>query len=281
VAPRERFLGVDSYRAGREWARGEGTAQRDLFRVLRARFLGRHRLRAPWVLDVGAGPGRFTPYVGAPGSARIALDLSAQMLREMGRHPASMAEPVDRVRGDALHPPFRPEVFGEVVAFGNVLGFAGRAHGRALSALEGLVAPEGLLLLELAPSPGERSRYLHRLPPTALPRILASPSSLVLARIDREGFEPLPSRHEPQGFARLAIRELIARWAGSGWTPIETLAVAPATGAEPERIEAAWRTPDGRQALIQLEETLGGRVERWPSAAAVLVAARAPPERHP
>jgi SAM-dependent methyltransferase len=279
---RERFLRADPYRAVREWDRVEGTPQRDLFRVLRTRFLRRHQPDSAWALDVGAGPGRFTPFIGGSKGRTVALDLSRAMLEELARHqPAGAGSFPDRVLADALRPPFPDGAFGVVAALGNVLGFSEADHEQLLTALERLVAPAGLLLVEVAPGPGLRSRYLHRLPPSAVARLLRSPRSLVRSRIAREGFEELPPRHESPHFARIAVPELREHWTRSGWEVLETVAVAPALGPEAERIEAAWSAPESRLALIELEEAVGSEPANWASAAAVLLAVRAPARRHP
>src|SRR5271170_1617127 len=84
---RDRFLSVDGYRANREWQRYLGTAQRDLFRELRERFLARHSPSALRALDVGSGPGRFTARLGAiPASQRVAFDIGREMLQQLPEH---------------------------------------------------------------------------------------------------------------------------------------------------------------------------------------------------
>ncbi|HEY6238855.1 MAG TPA: methyltransferase domain-containing protein, partial [Thermoplasmata archaeon] len=146
--PRERFLRLDRYRVDREWKRYEGTPQRDLFRELRIRFLERHRARGRWSVDVGSGPGRFSPLVGESGGRAVQLDLSREML-SFARDRAgarSGRRPLDLVRGDVLRAPLRPGKFAEVAVLGNGLGFAGEASDRFLDAAIGLVAPGGTLL---------------------------------------------------------------------------------------------------------------------------------------
>jgi len=57
----------------------------------------------------------------------------------------------------------------------------------------------------------------------------------------------------------------------------ETLAVAPALGADPERVAAVRPDPAAWRRLLELEELLGRAPARWENAAALLVAARRPP----
>lgn len=276
-AAHERFLALERDRAVREWRRYEGTPQRELFRDLRDRFLARNARPGGWALDVGSGPGRFLPRLGGAATRRVALDLSLATLR-VGRELTGAARdvstaPAERVRGDALSPPFAPRSFGVVALIGNALGFEASAGERMLSAVEALVAPAGVLLLEIAPGPGERSNYLARLPPTAVRRLLAAPPAAVRPRIEREGFRTEPARHRSAGFRRWTVEELDRRWALRGWARTEAVAVAPALGADPERLEQVARDPRAWARLEELEELLGREPPRWNAAAAVLLAA--------
>ncbi|MGA8604400.1 MAG: class I SAM-dependent methyltransferase [Thermoplasmata archaeon] len=279
----ERFRDLDSYRARREWLRYEGTAQRDLFRELRERFLLRHSAGEGWVLDIGSGPGRFLPFVGRDESNRVALDLSREMLKripDVWVNSGRKGPVPSRVLGDALRPPLEPGHWAEVVALGNPLGFAGPEADRLLETMEDLVRPGGSLLLEVAPSSGERSRYLGRLPPSSLSRFLRAPVPAVLARLDREGFRPEPSRKVTEGsFRRFPPLELHERWRRSGWEVIESMAVAPALGADPRRSAAVRSDHQAWSHLLDLEEQVGRRRERWSGAAAVLLCARSPPSK--
>ena len=277
---RERFRDLDPYRAEREWLRYEGTGQRDLYRELRERFLRRHTVDGGWVLDLGSGPGRFLPLIGGPGSHRVALDISREMLNLL---PGVWAESgmnrprPDRVRGDALRPPLAPRRWDEVVVLGNTLGFAGSDAESLLSQATELVSPRGLLLLEIAPGPGEHSRYLARLPPSAAARLLRAPVRAVLPRVDREGFSvELPRRRNPGAFRRFSAREVTDRLARDGWEVEETIAVAPVLGPDRVRIDSVRSEPGAWIHLIDLEEQVGRRAERWEPAAAVLLAARRP-----
>jgi SAM-dependent methyltransferase len=278
---RLRFQEGDSYRAGREWQRYEGTAQRDLFRELRERFVARHRPVVPWALDAGSGPGRFTRGLGGgPAVRRVAIDIGPEMLRQLGERWPAIAPgeaPPNRVRANAVRSPFAAGSFGVVAALGNLLGFAESDSGRLLDELLRLVAPGGTLLLEVAPGPGERSRYLHRLPPTSVARLFRSGPGLVAGRISREGFVTEPRRRAAPGeFRRLTAASLAARLASAGWTLTEVRAVAPALGPDALRAAAVARDPKAWGNLLDVEERLGSSAARWPDAAAVLIAATAP-----
>jgi SAM-dependent methyltransferase len=279
-SPRERFRAADAYRAQREWRRYEGTGQRDLYRELRERFLGRHAVADGWVLDIGSGPGRFLPFAGRARVRRVALDLSREMLNLLPSAWAASGSPSavpDRVRGDGLRPPFDRHRWAEVIVFGNTLGFAGRDAEHLLLQAEELIAPDGVLLIEVAPGPGERSRYLARLPASTVARLLRSPIRAVLGRLDREGFSTEPPRRATAGpFRRFSPEDLRGRLERAGWEIQETMAVAPALGPDPVRIAAVRSDAKAWSRLLELEEEIGRRPERWRDAAAVLLSARHP-----
>jgi len=272
---RRRFEQLDAYRAAREWARYEGTPQRELFRELRRRFVARHTARPGWVVDIGSGPGRFTPSIGAPGARRVAVDLSREMLLEIARRwPAGESYLPHRVLGDAVRPPLRPRGASVVVALGNPLGYAADDWRAALSSLVGMVAPEGVLVLETAPAPGEHSRYLRRLPPGAVGRLFAAPPPAIIPRIERDGFANETERHRVgAGFKRIDERELSSELRRHAMKVVEALSVAPALGADPVRIEAVHASPRSWERLITVEELLGRQPPRRARAAALLVAA--------
>lgn len=275
----ERFLRLDPARAEREWLRYEGTGQRQLFRSLRERFLARHRGDGAWNLDVGAGPGRFTALVGHPNDRHLALDLSASMLAEAQRpgEPPGGHRPIEAVRGDALHPPFASGQFATVALLGNTLGFEEVKGPQLLAAVEGLVRPGGVLIVEVAPGPGERSRYLGRLPPGAVRRLVAAPPVAVAPRVQREGYEVEPVRHKTSRFRRWSAAELHARWSAGGWELRETVAVAPALGPDAARVESIAQDPRSWERLLELEERLGREPGRWRRAAALLLAVQRSP----
>jgi SAM-dependent methyltransferase len=262
----------------REWKRYEGTAQRDLYRELRERFLVRHSVSGGWVLDLGAGPGRFTARLGGEGTRRVALDLSREALRFLGEvwpGPGKGARALpDRIQGDAERPPLASGAFSLVAVLGNTLGFAGAGADRILGAAGSLVGPGGTMVLEVAPGSGERSRYLTRLPPGSVRRLLRAPVRAVLPRIEREGYRVEPRRKAREGpFRRIGVGELSEQLSRSGWSVGEVLAVGPALGPDALRLESVHADPKAWNQLLLIEEDLGHRTQRWKDAAAVLVAA--------
>jgi hypothetical protein len=280
IRPRARFRSSDRYRAEREWLRYEGTAQRRLFYELRHRFLARHPGAVGWSVDLGSGPGRFGPELSdRAGTRLVALDIGGEMLRLLSeRWPAGPGAPPmpHLLRADAVRPPLAAARFETVVALGNLVGFAGADSDPLLDRALELVREGGTLLLEIAPGPGERSRYLRRLPAAAVARLLRAPTGAVERRVRTEGFDHIPQRRrEPGGFRRVDPGALARRLEERGFRILEVRAVAPALGPDPERTEAVGADPKAWAHLVELEERLGSSPERWPSAAAVLVAAQA------
>jgi len=257
----------------REWKRYEGTPQRDLFRVLRERFVSRYPTDGGWVLDVGCGPGRFLPGLGGPRARAAGLDLSTEMLRAARHRLRGDRASTGLFLGDARFPPVRRESLGLVAVLGNTIGFAGPQAAEVVAQAAALVRPGGFLLLETAPGPGERSRYLARLPPGAVRRLLSAPLNLVRARIEREGFA-LEARPTPRsGFQRVGPDLLRRSLASQGFTVREMTAVAPCLGADATRVAAVQ--PDGTawRRLLEVEEAIGRSPARLAPASALLVAA--------
>lgn len=278
-ASEARFKSLDTYRVEREWKRYEGTAQRDLFRTLRFRFLARHPppVEGP-ILEVGPGPGRFSIELLAWRRPMMLLDLSRTMLQKaretLGRVPSS-GQPIGFLVGNGRNPPFRPHTFAQVLLLGNLLGFASTSAHELLQRCAELVRPDGQLLLETSPGSGESSRYLHRLPPTVIRRLLRSPLRALVPRVIREGF--LPSRSaEKSGkdFRRLTAEEASSWLSKSGFEVGETLSVAPCFGVAREALEMVRPDESGWSRLLELEEEIGSRPDRWDDAASLLVSAR-------
>ncbi|MFG1530542.1 MAG: class I SAM-dependent methyltransferase [Thermoplasmata archaeon] len=272
--PRARFLELDRYRAEREWLRYEGTAQRDLFRELRMRLLDRNHPGDGRSLDLGCGPGRFLAPPNLAPSSWVGIDLSREMLRRAAGEVRKPSRP-DLIRADGLEPPFRPGVFSWVQLLGNVLGFSGEFGPELLDATLALVRPGGRFLVEIAPGPGEASRYLLRLPPTVVRRLLDGKGHGLLSAIEREGFRPVRSEAEPGvGFRRWSAAEILRYLRDRNFDPLEVMAIAPLLGSDPERIEAAAASPTTWRSLLQWEEAVGRNPDRWWAAAAVILVAQ-------
>jgi hypothetical protein len=178
------------------------------------------------------------------------------------------------VRGDGTAPPFRVAQFAQVVALGNPLGFAADSSDRLFQSLRSLVAPQGTLILEVVCGPGERSRYLGRLPPGAIRRLMAAPVNLVRTRAEREGFHrESRARRSGSDFRRHDPSVILRLLEDDGFRPSEVLSVAPGLGADAERVAAVRPDPQAWRRLLELEEQIGRAPARQPAAAALLIAA--------
>ncbi|MCI4323126.1 MAG: class I SAM-dependent methyltransferase [Thermoplasmata archaeon] len=287
-SPRERYVAADEYRVEREWRRYEGTAQRDLFRELRGRFLRRHPPAVPGaVLEVGSGPGRFSPLIGDRDHPRVLFDLSDRMLHRAaetldGAEPGERSVPTEFVRGDATRLPFRDDRFSGVVALGNVVGFGGERASTILQELVRCASPDGgIVVLEFAVGAGERAEYLHRLPPGAVRRLLRSPVRALHPRVHLQPFRPFApvEKANPSEFQRWSLAQIESRLADHRLEVIERLAVAPCLGADPERAAGVQQDPVAWSHLLELEEAVGREPERLRRASALLIAARRTPRQ--
>lgn len=201
------------------------------------------------------------------------------LVQLVDRWPSDIGAPdaPDLVLGDGVRPPFGERSFDLVAALGNLLGFAGAESDRLLESLTALLAGGGTLLLEIAPGPGERSRYLRRLPPRSVARLMRAPPRAVATRVEREGFiEETRRKAEPGDFRRVGVEALQERLVGKGFHVEEVIAVAPALGPDATRAAEVARDPKAWTHLLEVEELLGRSPDRWASSAAVLVAAIGP-----
>jgi SAM-dependent methyltransferase len=273
---RRRFLEWDDYRVEREWRRYEGTPLRDLYRQLRERFLARHRPTSPGrSLEIGPGPGRFVGLIGHPDDRVSLLELSRAMLRRIQADTGvGHGSRLDLVQGDAVAPPFRPAQFHRVVLLGNVLGFAEADARELLSRSSELVAPGGRLLIEFVAGPGERSRYLHRLPAGVIARLLAAPVRAVQPRVEREGFDRVREKETGgRHFRRFQASEVQAEVRAAGFDVREVIAVGPSLGNDASKLGAIRAAPTAWTHLLELEEAIGRQPDRQREAAAILLAA--------
>jgi len=254
-------------RVQREWRRYEGAAWRVLVRELRQRFLERHLPAGPgWVLELGPGPGRFTPSVLASGSRVAAVDLSLPMLRTLGRKvgKARRSAALRRVRAVGERLPFRNGAFRATVALGNLLGFSGSDGPRLLAEMARVTRPGGILVLDVASPVGAATDFLEAAArQRLLRRILRDPEYYFLDEIVR----PADRTHQPYAPERLGFFEFdfytvagadqVLRTAG--FRPVDRMAIAP-IGAYRDRLTIiARRDRKAWKALLELEEGAGRR----------------------
>ncbi len=251
----------------REWARYSGEAWRVLVRELRDRFLARHLPKGRgWVLELGPGPGRFTPTVLASGARVAAVDLSLPMLHALPRRKRVQGgvPRLRRVRAAGERLPFRNGAFRAAVVYGNILGFSAAGGPQLLSEIARVVTPGGVLILDVSSpvaavteflSAGARRRFL--------PRILRDPEYYLFSV-----HTGLSTRaHQPYAPKRLAFWEFDfytvagaeSVLATAGFRPIDRMAVGP-VGAFRDRLTTiARRERTTWKNLLELEEAIGRR----------------------
>ena len=265
----------------REWQRYEGESWRALVRELRERFLKRHLSRGGgWVLELGPGPGRFTPTLLASGVRVTAVDLSLPMLRALSRRKAIQARAarLRRVRGAGELLPFRDGAFRASVLLGNILGFSADDGDRLLSEVARVTRPGGLLILDVASPVGAATDFLemaarHRL----LPRILRRPGYYFLDTVVRSA----DRTHQPYAPKRWGFFEFDFYTAAgveqaltaAGFRAIDWMALAPIGAFRVRLTRIARRDRRTWQTLLALEERAGRRTGALETGHGIVVAA--------
>jgi len=251
----------------RERHRYSGEAWRVLVRELRERFLERHLPKGRgWVLELGPGPGRFTPTILSSGARVVAVDLSLPMLRALRRRTAVQARSgrLRGVRGAGEQLPFGEGVFRSAVVYGNILGFSAGDGPRLLSEVARVVQPGGVLVIDVSSpvaatteflSSGARRRFLLR--------VLRDPEYYFLDWILRS----TDRSHQPYAPGRMSFFEFDfytaagaeAALSAAGFRTTDRMALG-SIGAFRDRLTTiarrdrrAWRN------LVELEEGVGRR----------------------
>jgi ubiquinone/menaquinone biosynthesis C-methylase UbiE len=248
-----------------EWKRYMGEPSRVLRRELRERFLLGHLRQAPGIiLELGPGPGRFTPTLRrSTGNRVVSVDLSRESLRAARRRTDLRPglAPVDWIQGVGEHLPLRSHSAGTVVALGNIVSFAARDGRRLLTEIGRVVKPGGVLVADF-PSPaaatqeffyvGAHQRFLRR--------ILRRPKHYFIDQILDTGYQPLaPTRLARWEFQFYTVAEASSELKGAGFRIVDTMSVAP-IGAFQNRIAGiARREKRTWRQLLHVEELVGRR----------------------
>lgn len=277
---RTRVRAAFDRQVGRERRRLEGGARVTLQRTLIERFLTRNLERIPGpLLEVGPGPGRFTPILLTAGRPAVLLDLSRRMLSAARRNlralpPRRRAQLWGYVRGAAEGlSMFRDRSFGAVVILGT-LGFLGQEGALAVRGAGRVLRHGGLLVVETASATAATAQLFPRAAPAAR-RLLERPAPYHTWRVFREGYQPYDPVHwapwEWRFWRPGEIEEVVRR---AGFETVERMAVAPMLGNQDRLLSYLSRSSRAWRTLLVLEEEAGHRPECFGLGPVFLLAAR-------
>jgi ubiquinone/menaquinone biosynthesis C-methylase UbiE len=249
----------------REWTRYAGEPRRELRRALRERFILRHLPKAQrTILELGPGPGRFTPILRRRATRRVvAIDLSRESLKSARRRAARQQRParVDWVQAAGEHLPLAAGTIDAAVVLGNIVSLATADGGSLLRELRRVVKRRGLLLADFA-SPGAAIQEFFQVAAERgfLPRILRKPRFYLVDRILDTGFQPYaPDRLTQWAFQFYTQKEAARLLRGAGFALVDTLAVAPLAAHQARVATIARREKRTWESLLRIEERVGRR----------------------
>lgn len=267
----------------KEYHRYAGEARRRfLQRELRERFLQRHLPRGDGpILELGPGPGRFTPLLLRTSSARVILaDLSRPVLlsnRRRTRRPADRRR-TSWVRAAGEHLPLRDRSVDTVVLLGNIVSMAADDGPQLLAELRRVCRPGALLLADFAsPAAATQEFFYVAARRRLLPRILRDPSRYFLDRVLATGRQPYaPHRLARWEFQFYTVDSATAALRTAGFRVVDRMSVAPITSFQESVARIARRERATWETLLRIEEQVGRRTGALEIGHGFLVAARFP-----
>jgi SAM-dependent methyltransferase len=250
-----------------EWQRYSGRSRRVLARTLRERFLCQHLAGVRGiVLELGPGPGRFTPVVSRPHRTHlVGVDLSREALvvarKRARRLSAESAQDWVQAAGEQL--PLASHSISAAVVLGNILGFASGDGPRILKELARVLRRRGVLVADLANVPGALQDALyHWALRRALPRILRRGRYYYVDRVMATGFLPYnPPRGARWEVKFYTVPEISKELARAGFRTVDAMAVAPIAAFQDRIASAARRDTGAWKALLRIEERVGRRAD--------------------
>ena len=264
-ARRRRIRQAFDDRVTREWKRHEGEPWRVLRRTLRERFLVRHLgRRGGTLLELGPGPGRFTPLLRAkPRQAVVAVDISRDSLLAARRRARSAPElaPVHWVQGVGEHLPVRSSSVDGVVALGNIVSFASGDGPRLLEELGRVTKPRAALLVDFQTPVGATQEFFHQAARhRMLPRVLRDREYYLVDEALASGILPFDPRRLTQWEFKFYTAEQATRDLGkAGFEVVDLMSVGPVARMDDRLISVARRDRRTWQSLLEVEERVGRR----------------------
>ncbi|MDE1821065.1 MAG: class I SAM-dependent methyltransferase [Euryarchaeota archaeon] len=264
----------------REWRRFALEPHRRLRGELRARFLRKHLSGVRGrVLELGPGPGRFSPEVlRSRGASLLAVDLSREGLlhdRKVVRR-AGGERRSNWVQGAGEHLPLQDRSVVATVLLGNLVCMAARDGEKFLREVARVTRPGGDLIVDFCPAVGAVQDFLFTISQNRrLPRVLRDPEFYLVDQVLRTGFQPFaPERWSRWEFSFYTAREARAMLARVGFRVGDSMAVAPLAAFQPDVARIALRDPRTWRNLLELEERAGREPEVHSTGQGFVMAAR-------
>lgn len=246
----------DAYAAG-EWDRLAQTRAGQVSFEVHRRFLARFVRPGMRVLEVGAGPGRFTIELAHLGCRVVTTDLSPVQLslNEQYVAAAGVQDAVERRElADVCDlSAYGPGEFDAVVAFGGPLSYAFDQAGEAMSELLRVVRPSGPVLASVMSTLGAYRQFLRGVV-TVLEQFGDEAGDRMLTTGDlRETQQPGPESHSCRMFR---WREVVAMVQSCGATVLDASASNWASLGDQEELERLAVDPDRWRRFVDNEVAL-------------------------
>lgn len=241
-----------------EWTRLTDTVRGRVSLEVHRRFLRRFVAPGARVLEIGAGPGRFTFELAALGARIVVTDISEVQLALNEAHLAGTAAAAAVERRELVDvcdtTRYPDGAFDVVVAFGGPLSYAFERTDEALRGLLRLVAPGGIVLASVMSLLGTWRLFLPAVSDLEA-RIGAEVADLTLRSGDlRQAQRDNPGAHVCQLFRWSEVQALVERCGGR---PIDASA---SNWASVGDAQALARLESDSPALGPLHGAPGGRV---------------------
>lgn len=252
-------------RVREEWNRYAGEDWRVLVRTLRERFLQRHLEGVRGLaLELGPGPGRFTPIVRRmPRRRVVGIDLSRESLRAArrrgGRAPG--LAPIDWVQGAGERLPLASASVDAAVVLGNIVSFAAADGPALLGELARTVRRGGVLVADFSSVTGAIQAAFHAAAGhRLLPRFLRQPRYYLVDRVLDTGYQPYaPRRLAPWEVRFYTAPEATRALRRAGFRVVDTMAVAPIAAFQDRVLSIARHDERSWKGLLHIEERAGRR----------------------
>ena len=152
----------------REWTRLVETPADEIKLYVHSHYLEKYVHKGDLVLDIGAGPGRFTQVLVNLGATTVVADISPQQI-ELNKRYATELNFAHGIKDWLLldicdMSVFADSVFDAVVCYGNPLGYVFEKRNQALTEMLRILKPGGKAVLSVASLWGS----LHELLPAVL-----------------------------------------------------------------------------------------------------------------